>query len=189
MKKLLLVAIALTTSLGLVACGNEANSTKKPKQDVKTEQHKTKTNKADSEKTTPKKDNEKNSDSNNTAVASNEDKTTNSTAQQQDSSNTESASTPSQASQPAQSSPTTQPTRSQKYETNGMGDVVTSPSQAITTLSNGLGNNSDFAYTLLSTANHMYEIQVTSKSIRAQGGSGTIGIYDVMEDGTYFLRP
>lgn len=185
MKKLLLVALALTTSISLVACGNEDNSTKKPKQTVKTEQHKTKASKADSEKsekTTSKKDNEKNSDSNNAAVASNEDNSNKSTSSTQNSGSNENNSTQST------DSTTTQPTRSQKDETNGMGDVVTSPNQAITTLSNGLGNNSDFAYTLLSTANHMYEIQVTSKSIRAQGGSGTIGIYDVMEDGTYFLR-
>ncbi len=36
-KKLILLASALTLTLGLAACGNDNNSAKKPKQNVKTE--------------------------------------------------------------------------------------------------------------------------------------------------------
>ncbi|WP_429971913.1 hypothetical protein ACQW5G_08730 (plasmid) [Fructilactobacillus sp. Tb1] len=213
MKKLLLSGFALITAIGLVACGNENNSTGKTKENVKTEQHKSNkknnsksdksdkkdntkseaTNKNDSSKTdtTDKSDKKNNSESNkstenNTKSGTiNKDDTakTDTTAKSNDTSVTNNSGSNSTAAQESQAP------RSQKDETNGRGDVVTSPSQAIATLQNGLGNNSDFAYTMLSTANHMYEIQVTSKSINAQGGTGTVGIYDVMEDGTYFLRP
>lgn len=78
---------------------------------------------------------------------------------------------------------------SQTAEQNGTGNVVNNASEAINVLKNGLGNNSDWYYQVLSTDNDVYEIQVISKSIRQQGGSGTIGIYRVMEDGTFGLRP
>lgn len=178
MKKVLLIGLALATSIGLVACGNKDNSAKKSNKNVQTEHSKSNTKKT-------KKNDEKKQDMSSVKdnKNSNEEKDANT---KQDATNDTVNSSADSTSQNTQGN---EPTRSQKDETNGRGNVVTNSTQAIDTLSNGLGNNSDFYYTVISTANHMYEIQVTSKSIRAQGGTGTVGIYDVMEDGTYFLRP
>ncbi|WP_429971585.1 LptM family lipoprotein [Fructilactobacillus sp. Tb1] len=186
MKKLLLSVFALITATSLAACGNENNSTGKTKNNIKTEQHKP--DKKTSPKSDKKNDSESDKSNENNTNAETTNKNDDAKAATTDKSNDTSVTTNNSGSN-ATSTQESQTPRSQKDETNGMGNVVTSPSQAIATLQNGLGNNSDFAYTMLSTANHMYEIQVTSKSIKAQGGTGTVGIYDVMEDGTYFLRP
>lgn len=83
----------------------------------------------------------------------------------------------------------TNPSSAHSAAQNGAGNVVNNANEAISVLKNGLGDNSDWYYQVLSTDNGVYEIQVISKSIKQQGGSGTIGIYRVMEDGTFGLRP
>lgn len=65
---------------------------------------------------------------------------------------------------------------------------VTSAQQAIAVLTAGLGNNTDLGYSVLSAAPNDFVIKVVSKSIRAQGGTGTVGIYTVRSNGTYQLQ-
>ncbi len=59
--------------------------------------------------------------------------------------------------------------------------------EALKILQSSKGFSDDDSYFLATKYENSYIIQVVSKAIRAQGGSGTVGLYQVFSDGTNFL--
>lgn len=60
--------------------------------------------------------------------------------------------------------------------------------EAINIVESGEGfNEAGFSYTAFKNSDGSYTVKVSSPSIMAGGGSGTLGIYDVFADKTYQL--
>ncbi|USS88180.1 hypothetical protein M3M39_01480 [Fructilactobacillus hinvesii] len=191
-KGIVIIPIALTLLISLSACNN--TKSKSVDSQTKTEHKQAKQKKTKEKKNEQKSNKDTKNNSNQSKDQNDQNQTTNSTSDDSknnsnnDNSKNEQKNGNNDANNNSSNTTSSQDPRSLKNEQNGIGNTVTTPEAAINILRNGLGNNPDYIYELLSTDNNMYEIQVISKSIHAQGGSGTIGIYDVMQDGTYSLR-
>ncbi|USS90482.1 hypothetical protein [Fructilactobacillus carniphilus] len=195
-KSLLVIPVALTLLLSLAACGNDQKKSENSQAKTEHKQSKKKTDTKEKEQKA-KSSQEAQSDSANPDTQHGQTQNDNSNQNNQSSTadgqavansananNTDNSAT--NGSEASQNQP--QESQSVKNQAAGTTDVVNTSEAAINILKNEFGNSSDYSYGVLSTDNGVYEIEVTSKSIRAQGGSGTVGIYDVMPDGTYNLK-
>ncbi|USS88187.1 hypothetical protein M3M39_01515 [Fructilactobacillus hinvesii] len=192
-KGLVVIPLALTLLISLTACEN--TQSKATNSQTKTEHQQTNKKKSNEKKKnqTSTKDNQDNSanvtnqnnqnqttdaatttqnDDTNNATTSNQANGNNSATNQDSDTNNDSNQNPSQDSQ----------------QQNGTGTVINTSEAAVNVLKNAFGNNPDYMYDVMSTDNGVYEIKMSSKLLRSQGGSGTIGLYNVMPDGSYSLK-
>lgn len=129
------------------------------------------------------------------ACTQNKKESSSSSSTQKSSSISSSATTTASQSTTDSTSPTSATTASSttNTSTSTVSSTIDSPDKAIDHLKQQLNNSDDIEYVALTDtpktdeAGAYYEIKLMSKSIIKQGGSGTVGIYKVYQDGTYKL--
>lgn len=63
---------------------------------------------------------------------------------------------------------------------------ISTPEQAVEVLQKSFEYNPDLSYDARENGDGTFDVTVTSVSLAAQGGSGTIDTYEVRQDGNYF---